>query len=135
MSSGLVVVQNRQLAALSGPVVPPFDQRGAELGLQPLALEIFSGHGFSGCEKRITPAAQRGRRLASLEWARRQRTSTSLARLWQSQGRREHAYELLEPVFRWFTEGFDTKDLLEAKSLLASCGVGSYVESAHEVGP
>ena len=67
--------------------------------------------------------------LASLEWARRQqakmwelRTSTSLARLWQSQGRREQAYELLEPVFRWFTEGFDTKDLLEAKSLLAELG-------------
>ena len=67
--------------------------------------------------------------LASLEWARRQqakmwelRTSTSLARLWQSQGRREQAYELLEPVFRWFTEGFDTKDLLEAKALLAELG-------------
>jgi tetratricopeptide (TPR) repeat protein len=67
--------------------------------------------------------------LASLEWARRQqakmwelRTSTSLARLWQSQGRREHAYELLAPVFRWFTEGFDTKDLLEAKALLAELG-------------
>ena len=67
--------------------------------------------------------------LASLEWARRQqakmwelRTSTSLARLWQSQGRREHAYELLAPVFHWFTEGFDTKDLLEAKSLLAELG-------------
>jgi predicted ATPase len=50
------------------------------------------------------------------------RTSTSLARLWQSQGRREQAYELLEPVFRWFTEGFDTKDLLEAKALLAELG-------------
>jgi tetratricopeptide (TPR) repeat protein len=67
--------------------------------------------------------------LASLQWARRQqakmwelRTSTSLARLWQSQGRREHAYELLVPVFRWFTEGFDTKDLLEAKALLAELG-------------
>ncbi len=67
--------------------------------------------------------------LASLEWARRQqakmwelRTSTSLARLWQSQGKCEHAYELLAPVFRWFTEGFDTKDLLEAKALLAELG-------------
>ena len=63
--------------------------------------------------------------LASLDWARRQqakmwelRTSTSLARLWQSQGKRQDAYELLAPVYDWFTEGFDTKDLLEAKSLL-----------------
>jgi class 3 adenylate cyclase len=64
--------------------------------------------------------------LASLEWARRQqakmwelRTSTSLARLWQSQGKCQHAYELLAPVYGWFTEGFDTKDLQDAKSLLA----------------
>ena len=64
--------------------------------------------------------------LASLDWARRQqakmwelRTSTSLARLWQSQGKRQDAYELLAPVYGWFTEGFDTKDLLDAKALLA----------------
>jgi tetratricopeptide (TPR) repeat protein len=64
--------------------------------------------------------------LASLDWARRQqakswelRTSTSLARLWQSQGKRQDAYELLAPVYDWFTEGFDTGDLQEAKSLLA----------------
>jgi hypothetical protein len=64
--------------------------------------------------------------LASLDWARRQqakswelRTSTSLARLWQSQGKRRDAYELLAPVYSWFTEGFDTKDLQDAKSLLA----------------
>ncbi len=63
--------------------------------------------------------------LASLDWARRQqakmwelRTSTSLARLWQSQGKRQDAYELLAPVYGWFTEGFDTKDLQEAKALL-----------------
>jgi hypothetical protein len=45
-----------------------------------------------------------------------------LARLWQSQGKRQEAYELLTPVYDWFTEGFDTKDLLEAKSLLAELG-------------
>ena len=44
------------------------------------------------------------------------RTSTSLARLWQSQGKRQEAYELLTPVYGWFTEGFDTKDLQDAKS-------------------
>jgi hypothetical protein len=67
--------------------------------------------------------------LVSIDWARRQkakswelRTSTSLARLWQSQGTRQDAYELLAPVYGWFTEGFDTKDLLEAKSLLAELG-------------
>jgi class 3 adenylate cyclase len=64
--------------------------------------------------------------LASLDWARRQqakswelRTSTSLARLWQSQGKRQDAYELLAPVYGWFTEGFDTRDLQDAKLLLA----------------
>jgi predicted ATPase len=67
--------------------------------------------------------------LASLDWARRQqakswelRTSTSLARLWRSQGKRQDAFELLAPVYGWFTEGFDTKDLLEAKALLAELG-------------
>ena len=63
--------------------------------------------------------------LASLDWARRQqakmwelRTATSLTRLWQSQDKRRDAYELLAPVYGWFTEGFDTKDLQDAKTLL-----------------
>lgn len=42
----------------------------------------------------------------------------SLATLWQSQGRRKEARDLLSPVYNWFTEGFDTKDLKEAKALL-----------------
>ncbi len=46
------------------------------------------------------------------------RAATSLARLWQSQGKRQEAYELLAPVYGWFTEGFDTADLQEAKGLL-----------------
>ena len=43
---------------------------------------------------------------------------TSLARLWQSQGKRKEALDLLKPVYDWFTEGFDTKDLRDAKALL-----------------
>jgi predicted ATPase len=43
---------------------------------------------------------------------------TSLARLWQSLGNRQKAYELLAPVYNWFTEGFNTADLQEAKVLL-----------------
>jgi predicted ATPase len=46
------------------------------------------------------------------------RAATSLARLWQHQGKRQEAHNLLAPVYGWFTEGFDTADLQEAKTLL-----------------
>jgi class 3 adenylate cyclase/predicted ATPase len=46
------------------------------------------------------------------------RTSTSLARLWQQQGKRVEAHQLLSEIYGWFTEGFDTKDLQEAKAIL-----------------
>jgi predicted ATPase len=47
------------------------------------------------------------------------RAATSLSRLWQHQGKRAAARELLVPLYGWFTEGFDTADLQEAKALLA----------------
>jgi predicted ATPase len=60
----------------------------------------------------------------ALDIARRQqakslelRAAMSLARLWQ-QGKRQEAYDLLAPIYGWFTEGFDTADLQEAKALL-----------------
>jgi predicted ATPase len=46
------------------------------------------------------------------------RASTSLARLWRDQGKRTEARDLLAPIYGWFTEGFDTLDLKEAKALL-----------------
>jgi predicted ATPase len=46
------------------------------------------------------------------------RAATSLARLWHDQGKRDEARDLLAPVYGWFTEGFDTRDLKEAKALL-----------------
>jgi predicted ATPase len=46
------------------------------------------------------------------------RAAISLARLWRDQGMREEARKLLAPIYGWFTEGFDTLDLKEAKSLL-----------------
>ena len=46
------------------------------------------------------------------------RSATSLARLWQQQGKAAEAHELLSEVYAWFTEGFDTKDLRDAKALL-----------------
>jgi predicted ATPase len=63
----------------------------------------------------------------ALQVARRQqarwwelRAAMSLARLWQQQGKRAAAHELLAPIYGWFTEGFDTADLLEAKALLVA---------------
>jgi predicted ATPase len=44
--------------------------------------------------------------------------ATKMARLWRDQGKRDEAHELLAPVYGWFTEGFDTRDLKEAKALL-----------------
>jgi predicted ATPase len=61
----------------------------------------------------------------ALDVARRQeakslelRAAMSLSRLWQQQGKRVEAHELLAPIYGWFTEGFDTADLQEAKALL-----------------
>jgi predicted ATPase len=61
----------------------------------------------------------------ALDIARRQeakslelRTAMSLAHLWQRQGQPAKARELLSPIYDWFTEGFDTRDLQEAKALL-----------------
>ncbi len=63
----------------------------------------------------------------ALELARRQqvkslelRATTSLSRLWQAQGKRNQARDLLAPVYDWFTEGFDTADLKDAKAVLES---------------
>jgi predicted ATPase len=63
--------------------------------------------------------------LRALEVACRQRAkswelraATSLARLWRDRGKRDEARALVAPVYGWFTEGFDTPDLKEAKALL-----------------
>jgi predicted ATPase len=65
----------------------------------------------------------------ALDVARRQeakglelRAAMSLAHLWQQQGKRAEACELLAPIYGWFTEGFDTADLQEAKALLDALG-------------
>jgi len=46
----------------------------------------------------------------------------SLSRLWQQQGKHEEARRMLADIYLWFTEGFDTKDLQEAKALLHELG-------------
>jgi predicted ATPase len=74
------------------------------------------------------PAAEQSFNRA-LEVARSQeakgfelRIAMSLARLWRSQGKRGQAYDLLAPIYNWFTEGFGTRDLKEARNLLDELG-------------
>ena len=51
------------------------------------------------------------------------RAALSVSRLWQRHGKRQAVHALLAPVYDWFTEGFDTADLQEAKALLEELGV------------
>ncbi len=75
----------------------------------------------------LTPSTQEAEAcfLKAIDMARRQqakslelRAVTSLSRLWQQQGKKDEARQMLAEVYGWFTEGFDTKDLQEAKALL-----------------
>ena len=67
--------------------------------------------------KRISSARSQSRvQQQAKSWELR--AAMSLARLWRDQGKVQQARELLAPVYGWFTEGFDTLDLKEAKALL-----------------
>jgi hypothetical protein len=86
-------------------------------------LHRFEGVALSGL-KRLEEgqiALEEALRIARQQHAKAYelRAATSLARLWGEQGRRAEARDLLAPVYGWFTEGFDTIDLKEAKVLLA----------------
>jgi predicted ATPase len=61
-------------------------------------------------------AGEQGARLIEL------RTATNLARLWRDHDRNDDARDLLSPIYGWFTEGFNTPDLKEAKALLEELG-------------
>jgi predicted ATPase len=70
----------------------------------------------SGAETCFRHAIDIARQQHAKSWELR--VATSLARLWQSQGKCDAARELLAPVYHWFTEGFDTVDLQEARVVL-----------------
>ena len=86
----------------------------AELRLQREGPDITQA--TTDLQRALTAA--REQKAKSLEL----RAATSFARLWQFQGKRQDAYGLLAPVYEWFTEGFDTADLKDAKALLNELG-------------
>ncbi len=87
-----------------------------------ITLEKFNVQGsqFKGeeeAEAYFHKALEVARQQQAKSWELR--AATSLARLWQQQGKVAEARELLAPVYNWFTEGFDTVDLQDAKALLS----------------
>jgi predicted ATPase len=107
---------------LIGEVIAQIERPGWEERLYYAEALLVNGwlHSLKG-----DPAAAEHAYLAALNWARAQqaksselRTATSYARLMRDRGRVSEAHQLLAPVYNWFTEGFRTKDLKEAKALL-----------------
>jgi predicted ATPase len=84
-----------------------------------LALSADQHIEAAGCFHHALDIASR-QQAKSLEL----RAAMSLSRLWQQQGKRQEARELLAPIYNWFTEGFDTADLQEAKGLLEELSSG-----------
>jgi class 3 adenylate cyclase/predicted ATPase len=87
-------------------------------GVLLLQQEVAQQEEAEACFQRAHAVARR-QEAKSLEL----RAAMSLARLWQQQGKRAEAYNLLAPIYGWFTEGFDTADLQEARALLEALGV------------
>jgi predicted ATPase len=92
-------------------------ERWGEAEVQRIAGEIALKLGQSDkAERDFERALSVARQQQAKSWELR--AAMSLARLWRSQGKVREAGELLAPVYGWFTEGFDTLDLKEAKALL-----------------
>jgi predicted ATPase len=80
-------------------------------------LLLRTGHDATEAEERFQHALATARSQQAKSWELR--AAMSLSRLWQQQGKCQEAYDLLAPVYGWFTEGFDTADLQDAQALLA----------------
>jgi predicted ATPase len=98
--------------------VQKYDERYVEAELYRLKGELLRMRGESenDVEECFRKAIEISRRRLAKSWELR--ATMSLSRLWQSQGKREEAKKALEEVYSWFTEGFTTPDLVEAKALL-----------------
>ncbi len=83
---------------------------------------VARSNGEEEAEECFHQAIEIARKQEAKSWELR--AATSLARLWQGQGKKEEAHDLLAPVYNWFTEGFDTADLKDAKALLAELSEG-----------
>ena len=103
--------------AEAAQIVETTDERDVEAELHRLRGNLLNAIGDpSAAEKSYHRALTVAKRQSAKTWELL--TAMSLARLWRSQGKRAEAHDLLAPIYRWFTEGFDTPVLQDAKALL-----------------
>ena len=89
-------------------------------------MVFFASAQYSGSDRvwlltLVKPEFQQALNIARRQEAKslELRAATSLAQVWRQQGKNSEAHQLLAPVYNWFTEGFDTVDLKDAKTLLS----------------
>jgi predicted ATPase len=99
-------------------------QRVYEADLHRLQGELVLLHAGADGGAEAEPCFQQALAVAGRQQAKslELRAAINLARLWQQQGKQVEARDLLAPIYGWFTEGFDTADLQEAKTLLEELG-------------
>jgi predicted ATPase len=100
-------------------------QEGYDFGYRPQGEDRRRRLKAAGYEAREKTEEAEGCFLRAIEIAQRQQAKSlelravmSMSRLWQQQGKQAEAHQMLSEIYNWFTEGFDTKDLQEAKALL-----------------
>jgi predicted ATPase len=98
-------------------LVEETDERYCQAELHRLRAELLLAEGaVAKAEADLYRAIEVARSQNARSWELR--ATTSLARLWQNQGKGEEARQMLVEIYSWFKEGFDTPDLLEARALL-----------------
>ena len=103
--------------AEAGQLIETTQERWAETEMHRLrGTLLLSMHEHTAAENSFLEALAVAQRQGAKFWELR--AATSLARLWRDQGKRRQAHDLLAPIYGWFTEGFNTLDLKQAKSLL-----------------
>src|SRR5260370_32483547 len=84
---------------------------------------LMAGAGENDVEESFRQAIAIAQRQEAKSWELR--ATISLARLLVKQGKRDEARTMLADIYNWFTEGFDTADLKDAKALLEACNINS----------
>jgi predicted ATPase len=100
--------------ATTGPLLLALYRRRGELLLKRTVPDL------SGAQMQYLQAIDIARSQSAKLWELR--AAMSIARLWRNQSKDEQARDLLTPIYSWFTEGFDMRDLKEAKALLDTLG-------------